>query len=158
MNYYAGIGSRETPPDILKLMTRIAEVMSDKGWTLYSGGAVGADRAFQKGAKGKYLVFTANDVDPSTEIGRKALDLAEQYHPNWKACSDYAKRLHARNGLIVLGPNLTAPVKGIYCWTPQGKITGGTGQALRIAKDKNIEVRNLGREEVKKKIIRMLYK
>lgn len=50
MKAYAGIGSRETPADVLELMGRIAKRLAWKGWTLRSGGAVGADQAFAIGA------------------------------------------------------------------------------------------------------------
>ena len=35
----------------------------------------------------------------------------------------------------MLGPELMDPVNFIVCWTKDGKATGGTGQALRIAAD-----------------------
>ena len=40
---YAGIGSRKTPPDILKLMEEIAWRLRDLGWTLQTGACAGAD-------------------------------------------------------------------------------------------------------------------
>ena len=46
---YAGIGSRETPPDILLKMVKIGCHLAKMGWTLRSGGAPGADSAFEKG-------------------------------------------------------------------------------------------------------------
>ncbi len=46
---YAGIGSRETPAEILMYMTRIASFLESKGYTLFSGGASGADTAFEIG-------------------------------------------------------------------------------------------------------------
>jgi len=39
--YYAGIGSRETPEDVLKYMTRVARGLDRKGYRLRSGGAKG---------------------------------------------------------------------------------------------------------------------
>ena len=45
--------------------------------------------------------------------------------------------------MIALGPILDDPVEFIICWTPGGKVTGGTGQAIRIAKDLDIRVFNL---------------
>lgn len=33
-------------------------------------------------------------------------------------------------------------------WTPGGMVQGGTGQALRMAQDHGIEIRNLGSPEV----------
>lgn len=44
---YAGIGSRTTPEDVLELMGKIAWYLSFAGWTLRTGGADGADTAFQ---------------------------------------------------------------------------------------------------------------
>lgn len=36
------------------------------------------------------------------------------------------------------------------CWTPEGKITGGTGQALRIAKHYEIPILNFGSNSLDK--------
>lgn len=44
-----GIGSRETPPQILDLMTRIGAAIAQRGGQLRSGGAGGADLAFEAG-------------------------------------------------------------------------------------------------------------
>lgn len=35
----------------------------------------------------------------------------------------------------MLGPKLDSPVNFVVCWTSDGKASGGTGQALRIAAD-----------------------
>lgn len=48
---YAGIGSRETPRSILDLMTAIARKLEALGYTLRSGGATGADTAFEEGVE-----------------------------------------------------------------------------------------------------------
>jgi predicted Rossmann fold nucleotide-binding protein DprA/Smf involved in DNA uptake len=45
-NYYTGVGSRKTPPDVLSLMTRIATHLDSLGKILRSGGAKGADDLF----------------------------------------------------------------------------------------------------------------
>jgi predicted Rossmann fold nucleotide-binding protein DprA/Smf involved in DNA uptake len=47
--YYAGIGARSTPPQILSVMTRLASKLEGMGYTLRSGGAAGADTAFERG-------------------------------------------------------------------------------------------------------------
>ena len=41
--FYAGVGSRKTPYRILVGMKEAAIELSDKGWSLRSGGAKGAD-------------------------------------------------------------------------------------------------------------------
>lgn len=133
--YYAGIGSRDTPDYVLVKMKRMAETLSYM--TLRSGGAIGADSAFEEGAS-KKEIFTANDV---TEA---AIELSSKYHPNWEACSKHAKKLHGRNAMIILGKDLDSPVEFVICWTKNGKGGGGTGQALRIAKDYGIKIHDLG--------------
>ena len=45
-----------------------------------------------------------------------------------------------RNGCQVLGLNLDDPVDAVVCWTKDGKGGGGTGQAIRIAKSRNIPI------------------
>jgi len=134
--YYAGIGSRETPEYVLKKMTKIANKL-DRGFVLRSGGAKGADVAFEEGSTNKEI-FTANDVTS------EAVEFSSKFHPNWSACSDYAKKLHGRNAMILFGKDLNTPVEFIVCWTKSGKVTGGTGQALRIAKYYDIKVYNMG--------------
>ena len=52
-----------------------------------------------------------------------------------------------RNGYQVLGYDLKTPSKFLICWTKDGKETGGTAQAMRIAKDYKIPVYNLFFEE-----------
>ena len=94
--FYAGIGSRETPEDILALMYRLARVMGNEGWTLSTGGAKGADEAFFSGALASdqpkaeiYLpwkTFRPDHTDPSCE---PVIDCVPEYvvstHPSDKA-------------------------------------------------------------------------
>jgi len=46
---YAGIGSRETPPEIQTVMTDIARHLKGRGVILRSGGAGGADISAMRG-------------------------------------------------------------------------------------------------------------
>jgi hypothetical protein len=48
---YTGIGSRKTPENILKLMQAIGKRLGSLGIRLRSGGAEGADSAFEGGAR-----------------------------------------------------------------------------------------------------------
>lgn len=48
-HYYSGIGSRETPENILGVMEDAAFRLARLGWVLRSGKAKGADAAFQRG-------------------------------------------------------------------------------------------------------------
>src|ERR1044072_4305468 len=102
--YYAGIGSRETPENIQKDMYCIAGHLAQINYTLRSGGADGADLAFEKGCdfvKGKkdiYLPwkdFNGNN-SPLYNISDEAYDLAATIHPAWFKLRFGARKLHAR--------------------------------------------------------------
>lgn len=127
-------------------MTKIATKLASKGWRLHSGGAIGADKAFEEGAGLNSMIFYPADA------GDKELKLASKYHPAWHRCSDYAKKLHGRNTLIILGINFKSPVKFVICWTYGGHIKGGTGMGIKIAKDKGILVFNLGNPVHRKRL------
>lgn len=56
MKIYTGIGSRETPYEILQLMKELARLMSEC-FILRSGGADGADSAFESGCSGLKEIY-----------------------------------------------------------------------------------------------------
>lgn len=153
MKYYAGIGARDTPQLVLLWMRNIAEHLYDEGWTLRSGGARGADTAFELGAKDRKQIFLPYDgfnkrrVDNDkfllfTDMGRW---IAKQYHPKWHILDTKARQYHSRNTHQILGPNCQVGEYSefVVCWTADGKASGGTGQALRIAADKGKPIYNL---------------
>jgi len=151
MMIYTGIGSRSTPDGVMKTMTIIANNLEHCGFTLRSGGANGADSAFEAGVKDPdhkeiYLPWKGfnNNTSNLHNISTEALTMAGHYHPNWNACSPAARLFHARNCYQVLGEDLETPTLFVICWIPEGKTTGGTGQALRIAEDLDIPVINMG--------------
>ena len=137
--FYAGIGSRSTPPLILEYMKSAAILLEEMGYTLRSGGAEGADRAFERGVsnpKNKIILRTKH----STE---QAEQLASTIHPMWSACNEYAKKLHGRNCQIILGENLDIPAEFVLCWTLDGIERGGTRTGLVLAKQRGIPTFNL---------------
>ena len=144
MKYYAGIGSRETPADVMVRMTTIARRLAGLGYVLRSGGADGADTAFEDGAgqaKEIWVPWIGFRDNPSTLTPvPDAFPIAEKYHPNWQRCSPAARKLHARNVHQVLGADLRTPVEFVLCWTKDGGVSGGTGQAIRIALGMQIPV------------------
>jgi len=158
---YAGIGSRETPEDICKLMTRIAEYLYQQGYTLRSGAADGADTAFENGAKEKKEIYLPwrrfNNSDARfVKIPDEAYKIAANFHPVWDRLKDYAKNFHARNVMQILGEDLNTPSDFVVCWTKKGRITGGTGQALRMAIAYEIPIFNLAIEEDKQRILAVI--
>lgn len=149
---YAGIGSRTTPPDVIAKMVQIGKAMATMNCTLRSGGAEGADEAFEAGCdlnQGKkeiYLPWQGFRRNSSPLFGttREARLLAKQFHPKWEILGARARDFMGRNSYQVLGQTLDTPADVIICWTPGGKIVGGTGQALRMAEHYEIPVVNLG--------------
>jgi len=157
LKYYAGIGSRETPSHILDLMSKIAMKLAFKGFILRSGGADGADTAFQHGAEmahGAMNIYYAKSID-TLLCGDEAMALAKKYHKAWHRMGSYAHKLHGRNAFQILGSDLKTPSSFVICWTKDGCThhnertiaTGGTGTAISIASMNNIPVFNLAKEE-----------
>ena len=152
MKTYAGIGSRETPVDIQNLMTRVAIALANDNWVLRSGGAEGADEAFEQGAKYKEIYLPWNGFNNKYADGKSYLLIPESaevrefvydYHPTGIYLKAGALKLMCRNTYQVLGEDLDSPAHAVVCWTSDGKASGGTGQALRIAKDYDIRIVNL---------------
>lgn len=147
--YYTGIGARSTPRDVCLLMNRLAQYLERRDWTLRSGGAEGADLAFEEPILRLKQIFYANQATD------EAMDLAARYHPKWQSLDKYARRLHGRNVFQVLGPDLQTPSRFVVCWTRDGAVsghershnTGGTGTAISIAGAHDIPVFNLRRDD-----------
>lgn len=155
--FYAGIGSRQTPQSIQKVETDLARKLAEDGWILRSGHAVGSDRAFEAGASQVnqdlqvFLPFTRNvDLKPWHILGPslpswpEALSVSAIYHPGWTNLKETDRVLHGRNAYQILGPTLQEPVAMVVCWTDGGDEEGGTAQALRIARAREIPIINLG--------------
>lgn len=166
---YAGIGSRQTPDDILDLMRRIAASLHRRGWLLRSGGAQGADTAFENGAgNGKeiFLPWKLFNQNPSSLYppSPAAIELASGLHPGWAYLSTAARKLMARNCHQVLGADLTSPVAVVIAWTPDGceshqtrtSRSGGTGQAIALASMRGIPVINLKNEDAMVRLKRIV--
>lgn len=159
MKIYTGIGSRDTPDDVLTTMRTFGLLFANKGYTLRSGHAPGADMAFEEGcdmARGSKEIYLPwpkfNGADGSGKgycvpfFTPELVSFAGTYHPNWSACSMSNKKLLSRNACQVLGLLLNRPTEFVVCWTPGGLAGGGTGQAIRIAQAHDIPVFDLGRE------------
>lgn len=148
VRYYAGIGSRRTPPQIIKQMHELADTLGKMGYTLRSGYADGADKAFHLGATSNgrpvqnWLPWKG--FNGCEEMGlyaeTKHFDLAKLLHPVWGKLPESVHKLHARNVGQVLGrgfevadvqlailnphlihyPTLSEPSEFVVCWTPDG--------------------------------------
>lgn len=148
--YYAGIGSRDARFNytLMGLMEDIGSVLAFTGWNLRSGGATGSDTAFEDGYNRASAWPSFNggtkDIIYKEAVADWALDMAPRFVPGFDTRSTVAKALLARNLMQVLGRDGNSPVKVVVCWTPEGKVVGGTASALRCAKHHGIPIFNLG--------------
>lgn len=162
MKYYAGIGSRETPQGILDAFYEIGRQATVLDWTLRSGRAPGADSFFEKGciaANGACEIFVPWSGFPNgsdlrmrpayvfdrLDAGQQAAAKASvaKYHPAPDRLSPGAMKLMARNYCQMHGPKTDSPATDlVVCYTKDGRASGGTGQAIRMAEDAGITVLN----------------
>lgn len=173
---YTGVGSRETPEDVLVLMRDAAQALAEKDWTLRTGRAPGADRAFERGA---FLAGARPDrVEvylpwPKFEEGegwyaptrdhpsKEALEAGPTFVPHWDHLKRGARQLHARNVHQVLGEDVTSPVWSSFVlyWAREdsdGNPLGGTATAVRIAAFYGIPAFNLLHGEARLRVERMV--
>jgi len=165
---YAGIGARDTPPGALERIEKLAGALARKGYVMRSGGAKGADTAFETGARAAggsveiYLPWNGfndrkvNGRDVIAHVTDKHLDLAKSYHPAWERLGRGPRNLMGRNASQMLGKDLDAPSALVVCWTKNGEVVGGTGQSLRMAMDKGVPVLNLGDPRLRTKSMKDL--
>jgi hypothetical protein len=163
---WTGVGSRKAADDrgLTKYLKAIGFALCSRGGILRSGGAEGADEAFEYGWM-SWWYHAAPDQRPSaraeiylpwkgynghssplytSEPDPEALRIASEIHPNWKACTPPARKMHARNIHQVLGQDLKTPSDVVVCWTPDGEKKGGTRTAIICAELHDVPVVNLG--------------
>ena len=173
---YAGVGARNTPKYILYLMKIIGIYLASMGYKLHTGAAQGADQAFAEGAisnngnvilvlpwstyehewigklitdsfKSKSEIYTTV-FNKNTDL--EAIKSVHKLHPNASKLKDSVIALHARNYLILRN------AKFAICYTENGTVTGGTGQAIRIMENFGRKIFNLGKEEDIQQVIKVL--
>ena len=162
---YAGVGARKTPDQMLRGMRDIATNLAGRGWHLRTGGAKGADDACtQPGAVARavpaerrtvfipwrgYNGWSQSEGRALTAGELQALrTAAEPHHPAWRSCAPKVRDLHARNVAILMGADMCEPVTAMVCWTENGRVQGGTGMAIRLARHYRIPVLNLAELDV----------
>lgn len=148
---YAGIGSRETSIDIQKEMYKIAKELESIGYVGQSGGAIGADKAFEganqpwekeDGTVAGTKEFTKSKsnvtkwakysdgkniaskfvVFKSSDSNDKVRNIAKEIHPKKQELSEKdGLDLHARNTFQVFGKNLDTPVDFVLFYAQEQK-------------------------------------
>ena len=173
MKAYTGVGSRETPEEIMLLMTKLAAKLEAQGWTLRSGAADGADTGFENGVsnpenKEIFIAWNGFSGRKETEEGVYCLKgeiaqqselIAAEVHPAWDRLSRGARGLHSRNCFQVLGSDLSSPSKFLVCWAQidkHGVPKGGTRTSWVLAQERGIPCFNLFLEKDKERIEKWL--
>ena len=149
---YTGIGSRRAPPEMLGRAEALARRLAASGLHLRSGGALGMDRAFERGAPAdqRTIYRPAHVVG---DAGEAAFALFDAEVAPLAGCGSIRRMrppiaaLLARNMFQVLGLNLATPTRAVVCWTPLLDYThrdaGGTRYACLLAQARAIPIFNL---------------
>lgn len=161
MKAYAGIGSRKITDIEQARILRIASVLAESDYVVYSGNADGADISFQQGSGGKCVLFLPwknfnkehyNRLESIAwfEMGKSPAgrESIETFHPYPYALSHGGLCMMARNYHQINGH----PEEGfervdfVICCSDHiadGSVKGGTGFAVRIAQSLNIPIINV---------------
>ena len=171
IRYYAGVGSSsKTTGESIDVLTSTAEDLCKNGFVLRSGGADGADDAFERGAGSRRDIYYGNTRhkmhgkyvnSPVNEPGHRLVKdgqnatlaekiIATTLEPShWRAiCAkgDFVKNLFRRNTMQILGYDLNEPVEFLVCYAlpDEGKnsVLGGTKAAYNLARDLQIPTFN----------------
>lgn len=176
--WVTGVGSRKTPVTMQPPITAIVRLLASRDHGIRSGAADRADTMFEEAAlqcEARLQVFTTGHrhrrphhtplLTLPVQVQEEAARIAQAHHRGWHGMSEWARALHTRNVLQVLGPSLTAPSKALICWAPgsvldaKGRlrnVAGGTGQAVRIAYTYGVPAYNLAIRAHVDKLARLL--
>lgn len=177
--YYTGIGSRDTPLDVRRLMTEIAMHMQGWGYTVRTGVASAADRAFETGAGSMKEVYVPwdgwNEQRGISSVTPASLTLARQVWEHrrktawdgliletahvaekWEEIHPATQMLLAKTMCMILGRNLDRPSDTLICWSPSCRVIGISAHPIVLATISNIPVFNLADPETEDVIRAML--
>jgi len=173
MKFYVGCGSSEAPEIILKLMTRLATVMSRRGVVLRTSEQPGPDTAFRHGALGKFFTYlpdqdfegrSAWGIPSETSPGGPQAALARKLDPMFLMMPEPEKRWQIVANSVVLGTNGGDLAKLLITWTPDGATcpaeftprTGHVERYLKLADRFGVPVINLARREHRDRVKKWL--
>lgn len=145
------------------------------GYGLRSGGAQGADTAFELAYEDAHPseceIFLPwrgfngrdNGITLSPSQMQACMERVREVHAAWHALTPAARKLHARNACQVFGLNLDVPSTVVLCWTPDGceshsersRATGGTGTAISLASLAQIPVINAARSDWYQRLVQV---
>lgn len=151
MKFYTGVGDHRlyvTPIDKLNEAMSLSRILEIEGFHLRTGDATGFDDAFTKGVSDPSNV-TIYDRKTNERVNKaswnKSVEIALRNHPKPELAMPYIN-LIGRNPFQVLGDNLDDPSLFLVGWTNGGRLVGGTGTTMRVAKEFKVPVYNLFRK------------
>lgn len=156
MKYYTGIGSRQTPAIVLNVFKKLATELETDGYVLRSGGANGADTAFEAGVsnvKNKQIFlpwknFNNNEsnltYDYEFAINKLNAVISKSHLKNLIG-NPAVLKLHLRNVHQIYGCQSCEKTSFVVCWTEDANVVGGTATAIKLANKENIPVYNFGK-------------
>lgn len=175
MKYYTGIGSRDISSIEYNLVVKIGSRMAELGYCLRSGGADGADEAFEEGCdlaegeKSIYLPwknFNGYWMGPSVYslTGKQRAFARERLLelgvlPWFDNLSNSSKLFHTRNYYQVVGSTEVPSRVCIYIadidW--KGEPVGGTRTAVMVSKVLGVPTYNLRDNEEREKLLDKIF-
>lgn len=162
---YAFMGNRDTPPDVLETMKRIATKLNEIGYTLRSDGGDVPGNVLEAGEwrKEVHLPWKAFNEKTSTlnYSQKEAYELAKLFHPAWDGLKPAIQAFMARNARVVLGKDLKSPVMFMVCWSQDGaetlseksSRTGNVGHPLAIAAALGVCIFNLAKPDAETRLL-----
>ena len=173
---YAGIGSRQTPQEVLDKMTEVAKYLDGLGYTLQTGFTFknketnldeeGADKAFSDGSKNKILfgpygirktvkgIVSADKYNEA--VTEKSSAIVKEIHPAPDRLTPGAIKLMARNTNQIFGKELNSTVDFVLFYAEETsnplRPKGGTGQAVEMARRKGIPTINMANTNWKQQL------
>lgn len=149
---YTGIGSRRAPPEMLARAEALARRLAASGLHLRSGGALGMDRAFERGTPSdQRTIYRPAHV--TGDVGEAAFGIFDAEVAPLAGCGSIRRMrppiaaLLARSMFQILGLGLSTPTRAVVCWTPVLDYThrdaGGTRYACLLAQVRGIPIFNL---------------
>ncbi len=157
MKAYTGIGARELSPNLSQEFQQIGQSLAKLGYTVRSGGAQGADSAFEAGSdtvsglKEIFLPWKGFNHNKSSlilpnPIPEDVANIAKEIYPHWDHVTEPVRRLHARNVMQILGWDLNDPSAFVVCYTERPyndpNAVGGTLFGIKLAEANDIPVYN----------------
>lgn len=154
--YVAAVGSEDTPSDVEPEIEAVLQFLVPLGYAVRSGAARGFDTiaerwALRLGGEVEIFLPWKGFGDHPSRLCKPppiASKIAQEYMSphHWNGMSPGAQQCHARDVQQVLGKHCgppSIPVDLVFCWTPGGKVVGGTATAIKVATAHGIPVFNL---------------